>query len=260
MLCPNCGATLTEQDTKCPYCGTPNPAGAEKKYMNQLSDLRKQMEGLEKESHKAYKKELHRSSRFILRTCLILVGILAAITILFQVSEFISRQKSRAYTESKLAFEREYYPILNDLYAKGDDAATYDYYMSLYEKDGSDALFRWKHYSYFNAYDSYYELQSLKIEWEAGTCDEALITSTLYYGLNLLQPDSYTEKDLASFTEEELQKYENYQAETRQIFQKYLHISEEEIAQVANDCSDSDYAFLSYSRCQVYARELIKNL
>ena len=111
MLCPNCGATLTEQDTKCPYCGTPNPAGAEKKYMNQLSDLRKQMEGLEKESHKAYKKEFHRSSRFILRTCLILVGILAAITILFQVSEFISRQKSRADTESKMAFEREYYTI-----------------------------------------------------------------------------------------------------------------------------------------------------
>ena len=33
MMCPNCGASFSEDEPRCPYCGTLNPGGAEIEYL-----------------------------------------------------------------------------------------------------------------------------------------------------------------------------------------------------------------------------------
>ncbi len=59
------------------------------------------------------------------------------------------------------AFAKEYFPKLNELYASGNDEEVYTYINSLYNLDGSTALYRWKHMDYYNYYTLYMDVKFL---------------------------------------------------------------------------------------------------
>ena len=43
IICPNCGAEIENDVTKCPYCGYINVEGAEKKYFDELDDIKEDL-------------------------------------------------------------------------------------------------------------------------------------------------------------------------------------------------------------------------
>ena len=47
IICSSCGGECSEELANCPYCGSTLLAGAEKKYMEQLRDVKDRMEDLD---------------------------------------------------------------------------------------------------------------------------------------------------------------------------------------------------------------------
>ena len=55
IRCRSCGAEYDGRETKCPWCGTRTDAGAEREYMDKLSDVKEDLESLSGERGRARK-------------------------------------------------------------------------------------------------------------------------------------------------------------------------------------------------------------
>ena len=89
IICPNCGAKIEEDITKCPYCGYINIEGAEKKYQQDIDEIRDSIEEVKKEPAKAFKKGLSKGVKVILVTVLVLIvlSIIFAVMAAFQAKD-----------------------------------------------------------------------------------------------------------------------------------------------------------------------------
>jgi len=58
VICDSCGAEFSNDEPKCPYCGTMNYDGAEKEYFEKLENVRSDMEDLKTVSAEETKKSL----------------------------------------------------------------------------------------------------------------------------------------------------------------------------------------------------------
>ena len=81
IICPNCGAEIENDVTKCPYCGYINIESAEKKYLDELDDIKEDLAQVDKEPVKALRSGLSKGVRVILVT----VGVLLALAIVYVV-------------------------------------------------------------------------------------------------------------------------------------------------------------------------------
>ncbi len=84
IKCPNCGAEIESNVTKCPYCGYINVPGAEKKYMDDLEDIKENLALVEEEPVKALKTGFSKGTKVIVWT----VGILLTLVIVYAVLLF----------------------------------------------------------------------------------------------------------------------------------------------------------------------------
>ena len=145
MFCPNCGAKLKDSDVTCPYCGTVQPSAAESEYMHKLEHLKQDVQNLEAFPTKEYTRELKHQGIFTAKIIIIIVGIFFLLFAIGVSVLYGSRYIEKKELREENAFVKEYFPKLNELYASGDDEEVYTYINSLYDLDGSTALYRWKH-------------------------------------------------------------------------------------------------------------------
>ena len=75
IICPNCGAEIENDVTKCPYCGFINMEGAQKQFNAQIAEIEEDIENEKKKPAKAFRKGLAGGFKVILIT----VGILAVL-------------------------------------------------------------------------------------------------------------------------------------------------------------------------------------
>ena len=81
IKCPNCGAEIDNNLTKCPYCGYINIQGAEKKYLDDLKDIKENLEAVKEEPVKALKKGVSKGAKVILWTVVTLLILLVVCAI-----------------------------------------------------------------------------------------------------------------------------------------------------------------------------------
>jgi len=71
--CPNCGAKIEEDIARCPYCGYINKEGSEKKYREDLDQIREDINETKKEPAKALAKGVKKGTKVIITTILVIV-------------------------------------------------------------------------------------------------------------------------------------------------------------------------------------------
>ncbi len=81
IICPNCGGEISSDAVKCPYCGYINVEGAEKKYFDELDEIRDDLASEEQEPVKALKKGFSKGTRVILITLGVLLVLSALIAL-----------------------------------------------------------------------------------------------------------------------------------------------------------------------------------
>ncbi len=211
MKCPNCGAPLDESVTCCPFCGTLNIPGAQKKYRKKLQSIQKDLEDLEEVPagvlEDTFKKETRRTIKRI--------GIALFITLLLvmAVYAFTRFQDVRQASKeaSQLAWERATFPKLDAWYASGD----YDSILEFIDNPEASeySLSRWKHASFLWAYLDY----SIIHDYRNQKKEDVLFS---LYALFYL--DSFER-----MTQKEQKLVEGYRKEGENLLSQVYHMSKE---------------------------------
>lgn len=253
MYCSSCGAELTEKDAKCPFCGALNPMGAEAQYMKKLEHLRQDTEALGDTPSAEYNRHLKHHGRFALRVFIIafsvFLGLLLFLWLMIHFTNYHDKKEQRA----QIAFQNEYFPILDQLYAEGDDAKVSEYLNELYGKDGSGALFHWKHQNFYYYYNMYQSICLLDEGLAQGAYSDYELQDGFYCAL-ILACEEIPRSEYRSFTEEECAKITDYQETADKLLAERLGIGADRLEQVYDSCCENGY--LSYELCAEYADSL----
>lgn len=253
MYCGSCGAKLTEKDAKCPFCGTINPLGAEAHYMEKLEHIRKDTESLGDTPPEEYGRQLKHHGKFAFKISLIVITVFFVLFLIFQAMDHFSDYRDKKEQRAEIAFRKEYFPVLDELYAQGNDDEVCAYLDELYDKKGSSALYYWKHYAFYIYYDLYQSIHLLDEGLAQNDFSDYELHNGFYCALTLTQ-EGIWKSDYRSLSSEELSKITQYQEEATEMLIQDLGFTEDGIKEAYEECCDD--GFLDYRLCEKYAESL----
>lgn len=261
LLCHNCGASIDKDSPKCPYCGELNYSGAEKEYMEHLTDIKDNLESLSKESDNEVLEEIANVGRTLKRS-LIIIGIIifffGSIVLLGVIIDKSSEKviESTGYhvvtNKEKVIWLAEYEEKLNALYDEGN----YDEILEIAkeQEDSSVSGYKaWRHhdfieyYGYYNNYCSYLERTSL---------DKYNLADMLY---DVLMLENYKEYNYKQFSKEEVEMLDGYAEELHGFYKEYLGLNEDDIEEVRQRiCYANGSFYVSSSECRRYLESVME--
>ncbi len=151
--CLSCGAEINDSMPRCPYCGTMIAEGAQKEYMEKLSDIREDMEALGSVPAGELRAEFRRQGRRMCRiiTAAVIVTLLIAALFLWQESRW-----DRDHTADYI-WENQNFPYLSELYEAGHYEALLEPVLSAMDEDRS--IWNWEYYDEYTQWlEEYHEM------------------------------------------------------------------------------------------------------
>lgn len=233
--CENCNALIGENSAKCPYCGALNAVGGEKQYMEQLYDIKKDVEELSDVPVREYRREIGKTGRVIRRTFLITAVLAAAAGIFFLFwQKFTDYGLTAEEARARMQWEKEIFPKLDALY----DAGNYDGVMECVYENQDESYYsidNWKHADFINVY-TWYQSCTERLEkaaskgWDVQEAGECILDA-----LFLLQERKYD-----SYTKSEETLIAAYQEEVRKQIDTVFGIRESELTLFYEECCVED--------------------
>ena len=172
-LCPNCGAQVETDSSRCPYCGYINEEGATKRFRKDLGDIRRDIEETQKEPARALARGFTGGTKVILITA----GVLVVLALVFALELFReTRDKPRLFMSAE---EQEYasaYTLaageqLTEAYESGDIARMAQIFDKAYSVDRIN-LWGVPHYEAGYASSCYMKLQQALSDLDKGELSE----------------------------------------------------------------------------------------
>ena len=160
ITCPNCGAKIEEEVTKCPYCGYINIKGAEKKYNEDIEKIKTDIEEEKKEPGKALKKGFFSGfkSVFVSVTALLILLSIFLVLLLYEL-----RDKPSMFRSGKQEAEAAAYrAVATEKIAEAYDNKNIEQLAEIFDKAYSeDRVILWgdPHYDAAQAASNYMKLQ-----------------------------------------------------------------------------------------------------
>ena len=125
IQCRSCAAIYDADREACPYCGATNPSGAEDRYMKNLNGIKSDMDKLQEIPAEQAGRELKKQALFV-RT---VIGAAVAVVLLFAVFFFFMDWKDARKEASDFRWQRENFPVMDELYRSGDYTAMAELYL-----------------------------------------------------------------------------------------------------------------------------------
>lgn len=226
VICKSCSAEFDETLPKCPYCGTMNYKGAEAEYMGKLHKVREDMDDLEHIPKKESKKIVKKRRKF-LKALLIIAGIYIVFHI---IGSWIMQIQYDRQVKEEMYWRLENYPLMNDMYDRGEYQKMYEYYLNGKEEGGS--MYTWAHVDFCELYTELLEAEHI-LEGEASGEELSVYDyQSLFYAESRLASVVYNEdmsedekKILLSLAEDEIQDFYtrwNMDEETMELVEESL--------------------------------------
>ena len=256
LYCENCNAPIPADAAKCPYCGALNAVGGEKKYMEDLFELKEDVEELKTAPVQAYKEEVRKTGKIIKRT--LFAVIIAAFCIwgaYLWVHMSLNKEEPIEDVKARLEWERETYPKLDELYEAKDYDGILEFEDQIME-DGIYTIMGWEHYYFINEYRRYMSFKEDASIIESGNYDKDDVYWCILDAMFLKQDKSY-----AGYTDEELQYIEDYRTETNEFLKVTLGMEQEEIDKLYDECCAQDKygLYFNYKLAEKKIKAYIKN-
>ena len=220
MICKNCGAPLSIEEEKCPYCGTSNPAA--QKHAKELARI--QFSALKKI------RAISQKSRRIVLLCMMIVLLIVSFVFLG-----LSWEIGSAVTKWQASANHEKYSAILDQYEKDGDFLSF---AALYDQKylyGSDEFEEYRHvYTAASNYSNIYRYISTLLEeehWEDGHKNalESLCES-LDYHYKYIEREPYEwYYDIGAYDEQHLDAVERINEKIENLLKLTFSISEEEM-------------------------------
>lgn len=256
LHCENCHALIPEESAKCPYCGALNVLGGEKKYMEQLFELKEDVEELQSVPMKEYRKEMGSIGRTLRRTIFFLVIIAAVAGIFFFCTEkFGGYEPSEEEIKAQMMWERENFPKLDALYEQGD----YDGILDFETGNGEEeyyTLANWKHYDFINVYRWYRACKEDAAGMTPENYDEEDAAWCILDAMFVIQERTYT-----TYTDEEKALIDGYRREIKEILGTAFGMGEADIDSLYEECCITDEygSYFDYDTAQKNIKKYVKN-
>lgn len=256
LYCENCNAPIPADAAKCPYCGALNAVGGEKKYMENLFELKGNVEELKTAPVKAYKEEVRKTGKIIKRT--LFAVIIAAFCIWglhIWVRMPFNEKAPIEDVKARLDWERENYPKLDKLYEAKDYDGILEFENQIME-DGLYSISGWAHYDFINEYRRYMSFKADASIIETGNYDKDNVYWCIVDAMLLKQDKSY-----AGYTDEEMEYIEEYRDETNEFLKNALGMEQEEIDTLYDECCGQDKygLYFNYKLAEKKIKAYIKN-
>ncbi len=241
IYCPSCGAKLPALSARCPYCHTVFEEGAEKEYMEKLSDIHEDLGGLKYAALQELAAETGESGRFLKKVFKI-TGVLVVLVLL---AVFVLKQKAEEKAEAEYLWARENYPVMEALYEQGDYRGLCDFYEQALMDDHD--VWDFSHWLFCSALRELYTVEELlELDAVSPLSDEDR-TYLLYSELNLISTkkwDQLSSEDKAYIRKEA--------AVLLADFEQRFPMTEEEKAIFKGPLKEGRYA--DYKDCETYIK------
>lgn len=244
IICNSCGAEFSNDEPKCPYCGTMNYEGAEKEYFEKLEDIREDVEELNAVPMQEAKKELKKQGKFIKKIFFVVVALVAIFGLIIYIQEKAYERDNKA----DYIWQEENFPIMDEMYKSGEYEELAEFFQLAWEEDRP--VYNWEHYTFVDAYmeveEFYSDLEYMESTEEIsdGMYGVILRTQWQVYGYSFSQELTEEEKiyfaDAFAAAEQHLKNDWNFDEETYQKF--YESITE-------------PYGYVSLDDCDAYIKE-----
>lgn len=257
LICPNCGAAIEAKEPKCPFCGYINIPGAEDKFMRDLEQTEDALNQIPKEQEKNYKKSMKKSTKVIFVTILI-AGIIAAVLVgLYFLLDHIFMSMDNYDPKVEMAWERENYPLLDELYEAGDYNGILAYEEEVYrqnrEEGTNHSIYNWEHSDFIEAYRKFLDLQEYEaVLTETGELSKYQAELAVYHCM-WFHYRNY-KNELGTYTEEELEIMEEYSTYADKMFYERLLFTDEEADALFKEAVE--YDLISAKVCFEYAGKI----
>ena len=238
MMCPNCGASFSEDEPRCPYCGTLNPGGAEIEYLQELEDLKEDTDRLDDAIQGGLVASFRNNTKRVIGIVTIIVVAIVAIFVTHAILDKNDEQQELQSYQAREAFREQHFAELDRLYDSGDDAALSSYAWSLMDDPGFDALFTWKHIGYLEAYDDWEALKSCEEDAATGALSIDDYTWATSVAMHLAYPEVNARYQIGVLTKAEEARAAPYRAFAKQFLQNTLQMDEGEIESFIGECTD----------------------
>lgn len=256
LHCENCHAVIPIDSAKCPYCGALNAFGGEKQYMERLFDLKEDVEELKDVPIETYKRELGKNSRLIRRT-LIICGIAAVLVFgaVFVINKFEYAEIPAAERKEQMLWEKENFPILDELYADGD----YDGILEFEAKnceDGYYSIYNWEHSDFISIYRWYIFCKDSAVAAELNEYDDESVHRFIMDAMCMLQNREYVVYDA-----EEQELIAEYQDAVREILRSQFAMQDEDFdALYEKCCKEDEYGvYFDYNLADKKVKDYVKH-
>lgn len=258
VICPNCGASIYENEPKCPFCGYINITGAEEKFMRDVQKTEEDLSQIPEMQKKHLKKSLSKNSKIILITIAIVAGLAAVVFGFHLLVEHLLYGNYEYDPKAEMQWQKENYPILDEMLAEGKYDEIIEFETGLYEENRENntnhSIYDWEHFDFISAYGNYLVfLKALEPLDKGVELDEYYAENLVYYGLWFYYRMYDNSYDV--YTEEEFAQIEEYREEVMEILFGRLGFTEEEILSIEEDVLKDGY--LELKACWKYAKKVM---
>ncbi|MCR5733123.1 MAG: zinc-ribbon domain-containing protein [Lachnospiraceae bacterium] len=255
IRCPNCGAEIDAQSTKCPYCGYINEKGAEKKYMDNLYEVKKNLDGIDEEAASGYKESYRKVSKMIVITFAILIAATAVILVIYNIHEKRSLQRdldSGNKTLEEMTWKQEAYKEFDELYEAGKYEELCETFFDSYESGHS--VYSYDHYTFVELYNDYLRTRTELENVEKYGWDDYASGIVFYYCCTFYFTKEERTETFYGLKKEDLENLEPVFDYMKDVLNNRLMISDEEL-EALSDKLLNRFNHLEYDACTKYARE-----
>ncbi|MBQ8278617.1 MAG: hypothetical protein IJZ23_02130 [Roseburia sp.] len=244
IICNSCGAEFSNEEPKCPYCGTMNYDGAEKEYFEKLEDIREDVEELNAVPMQETKAELKKQGRFIKK----IVTVVLVLAVIFGVILFLQEKSYDRDEKEDFLWQQENYPKMNAMYEAGE----YDELIAFYRKAQEDdrLLYEWEHADFVDTYISVEEFYGdLEYMESYEDISDGMYTSILWNQWSIYRyavSDEMSEDEKAYFAEDFIV--------VEQHLRNDWDYEEATFHELASRFTE-EYGYISWDECEDYIKE-----
>lgn len=247
IVCVYCGGEYEDNLPKCPYCDSTNIKGAEAAYMEQLEEVRSDLEDLTEVPVQETKAALKKQVRFFIK---IFAIVLILIVVLSGVIYWMSHRYDRDVKKDYL-WQAESYPMMQELY----DAGKYDELAVFVDQavEEDRPVWEWKHSTFVSYYKQIrqlkedYKIENLREIYSQGYCE------IVFYDALRVQGMEFEE----NLTDKDKEILESYAGTVKEEFQSRWEMSDEEYESFYQKLKNQN-GYIEMSDCDEYIEKWYK--
>ena len=235
IICPSCGGDFSNSEAKCPFCGTMNPEGAERAFMNELGQIKADISELPDDVQGEVDEGIKDNSRKMVKIAVIVLISIFVIVLIGKGITKISVNREIDEYRAEENFKKVHFPELNRLYEERNPDALMDYALNLLDDSGYGAIFSWNHYGYLDSYLNYCHLKDTDeyMKEENLDLDSTVVAVRCALELSYI---SHTRQYLhTDFSSEDLEDLEGYKEYALDFLRRVLGMTSEEVDAFAKD-------------------------